>query len=71
MLKRYLGAERFRDGVRRYLAAHRYGNTETTDLWDAIEEAAAGLPIRALMDSSISQGGHPLVTTRGNGPRWS
>ncbi len=62
MLEQYLGTERFREGVRRYLAAHRYGNTETTDLWDAIEEVAEGLPIRALMDSWIFQGGHPLVT---------
>ncbi len=62
MLEQYLGTERFREGVRRYLAAHRYANTETTDLWDAIEEAAEGLPIRALMDSWILQGGHPLVT---------
>ena len=68
MLEQYLGTERFRDGVRRYLAAHRYGNTETTDLWDAIEEAAEGEPIRALMDSWIRQGGHPLVTARAEGP---
>ena len=67
MLEKYLGTERFREGVRRYLAAHRYGNTETTDLWDAIEEAAGGLPIRALMDSWIFQGGHPLVTATSDG----
>jgi puromycin-sensitive aminopeptidase len=68
MLEQYLGTQRFRDGVRRYLAAHRYGNTETTDLWDAIEQAAEGEPIRALMDSWILQGGHPLVTARAEGP---
>jgi puromycin-sensitive aminopeptidase len=67
MLEQYLGTERFRDGVRRYLAAHRYGNTETTDLWDAIEESAEGKPIRELMDSWIRQGGHPLVTARAQG----
>jgi puromycin-sensitive aminopeptidase len=67
MLEQYLGMERFREGVRRYLAAHRYANTETTDLWDAIEDAAEGLPIRALMDSWILQGGHPLVTASGDG----
>ncbi len=67
MLEQYLGTDRFRDGVRRYLAAHRYGNTETTDLWDAIEESAEGRPIRALMDSWIRQGGHPLVTARAQG----
>ena len=32
---------RFRDGVRRYLATHAYGNTENTDLWDAIEDGHA------------------------------
>jgi puromycin-sensitive aminopeptidase len=67
MLEQWLGTDRFRDGVRRYLAAHRYGNTETTDLWDAIEESAEGLPIRALMESWIRQGGHPLVTARAAG----
>ncbi len=61
MLERYLGPERFRDGVRRYLEAHRFGNTETADLWDAIEEAS-GEPVRDIMDSWILQGGFPLVT---------
>ena len=61
MLERYLGAERFRDGVRRYLEAHRFGNTETVDLWDAIEEAS-GEPVRDIMDSWILQGGFPLVS---------
>jgi puromycin-sensitive aminopeptidase len=60
MLERYLGAERFRDGVRRYLEAHRFGNTETADLWDAIEQAS-GEPVRDVMDSWIFQGGFPLV----------
>ena len=62
MLERYLGRERFRSGVRRYLAAHEYANTETTDLWDAIEAEAGGEPIRELMDSWIFQGGYPLVS---------
>jgi len=64
MLERYLGRERFRAGVRRYLAAHKYANTETTDLWDAIEAEAGGEPIRELMDSWIFQGGYPLVRAR-------
>jgi puromycin-sensitive aminopeptidase len=61
MLERYLGAEVFRDGVRRYLGAHAYANTVTADLWDALEEVS-GQPVRAVMDSWILQGGHPLVT---------
>jgi len=65
MLERYLGADRFRDGVRRYLEAHRFGNTETADLWDAIEETS-GEPVRQIMDSWIFQGGFPLVTVGGS-----
>ncbi|MBV9934519.1 MAG: M1 family metallopeptidase [Actinobacteria bacterium] len=60
MLERYLGAEPFRQGIVNYLAKHSYGNTETTDLWDDIEEAT-GEPVRALMDSWIFQGGYPVV----------
>lgn len=62
MVEQYLGTERFRDGVRNYLETHAYGNTETTDLWDAIESVSEGEPVRALLDSWIFQGGHPLVT---------
>ncbi|MGO9557872.1 MAG: M1 family metallopeptidase [Acidimicrobiales bacterium] len=62
MVEQYLGTDRFRDGVRNYLETHAYGNTETTDLWDAIESVSNGEPVRALLDSWIFQGGHPLVT---------
>src|SRR5580700_2934653 len=61
MLEQYLGAEVFRDGVRRYLTEHSYGNTVTADLWDALE-AVSGQPVRAVMDSWILQGGHPVVS---------
>jgi puromycin-sensitive aminopeptidase len=61
MLERYLGAERFRDGIRHYLRTHAYGNTETTDLWDALEEVT-GEPVRRIMDAWIYRGGHPVVT---------
>ena len=60
MLEQYLGEDAFRSGIRRYMAEHQYGNTETTDLWDAIE-AATGEPVRQIMDSWIFQGGHPVV----------
>ncbi|HEX2039380.1 MAG TPA: M1 family metallopeptidase [Acidimicrobiales bacterium] len=60
MLEQYLGPDAFRRGIARYIARHSYGNTETTDLWDALEEAS-GEPARATMDSWILQGGHPVV----------
>ncbi|MGH9244071.1 MAG: M1 family aminopeptidase [Acidimicrobiales bacterium] len=60
MLEQYLGENVMRDGIRHYLATHAYGNTETTDLWDAIEETS-GQPVRRIMDSWIFQGGYPVV----------
>src|SRR5262249_29142810 len=60
MLEQYLGAEEFRDGIRLYLSKHQYGNTETTDLWDALEEST-GEPVRSIMDSWIFQGGYPVI----------
>jgi puromycin-sensitive aminopeptidase len=61
MLEQYLGEEQFRQGVGHYLRTHAYGNTETSDLWDAIEETS-GQPVRRVMDSWIWQPGYPLVT---------
>ncbi len=63
MLEQYLGAERFRDGIRRYLDEHRFANTETHDLWDAIEKATDE-PVRRIMDGWIWQGGYPMVSAR-------
>jgi puromycin-sensitive aminopeptidase len=61
MLEQHIGSEVFRDGVRTYLKTHAYGNTVTSDLWDALEDAS-GAPVRDVMDTFILQGGHPLVT---------
>src|SRR3954453_9546070 len=66
MLEQYLGAERFRQGVSHYLRAHSYGNTDTGDLWDAIEHTS-GEPVRRIMDSWIWQPGYPLVSARSDG----
>jgi puromycin-sensitive aminopeptidase len=66
MLEQYLGADRFRDGIRRYLRAHAYGNTDTHDLWDALEEQT-GEPARRIMDAWIFQGGYPAISMRRDG----
>ena len=71
MLEQFLGETRFRDGIRHYLRTHSYGNTETSDLWDAIEATVeadgGGEPVRALMDSWIWQPGYPLIGARVEG----
>ena len=60
MLEQYLGAEEFRSGITEYLRRHVFGTTETTDLWDALEDVT-GEPVRRIMDNWIFRGGHPLV----------
>ncbi|MEZ7960752.1 MAG: M1 family metallopeptidase [Ilumatobacter sp.] len=61
MLEQYLGEQTFREGVSHYLGLHSYKNTETNDLWDAIE-STSGEPVRRIMDSWIWQPGFPLIT---------
>jgi aminopeptidase N len=61
MLENYLGEAAFRDGIRRYMAAHAYGNTTTADLWQALE-SAAGKPVTGIAASFTEQDGVPLVT---------
>jgi aminopeptidase N len=66
MLEQFIGEDVFRDGIRHYLARNKFGNAETTDLWDAIEHVAPGsFPIRSMMDSWIFRGG-PGAVGRGS-----
>lgn len=60
MLEHYLGADTFRDGVRHYLKTHAYENTDTVDLWDALEKIS-GKPVKAFMAAWIEQAGYPLL----------
>jgi puromycin-sensitive aminopeptidase len=61
MLEQYLGEETFRHGISRYLKEHAYGNTETDDLWAALE-AESGEPVGEIMSGWIYQGGYPQLT---------
>jgi aminopeptidase N len=60
MLEAYLGEGAFRDGIRKYMAAHAYGNTTTADLWQELE-AAAGKPVGQIASTFTEQAGVPLV----------
>ncbi|MBF6567324.1 MAG: M1 family metallopeptidase [Candidatus Binataceae bacterium] len=74
MLEQYLGAQEFRKGIALYLSKHKFGNTETGDLWDALQESSHQ-PVRRLMDSWIFQPGFPIIevakTADGKGLRLS
>ncbi|MBI4328514.1 MAG: M1 family metallopeptidase [Chloroflexi bacterium] len=60
MLEQFLEPDTFRDGLRLYISRHQYGNAQTSDLWQALEEAS-GQPVRAIMDSWVKQTGYPVV----------
>ena len=61
MLERYLGGPTFRQGLSYYLDEHKFANTVTTDLWDALEHVS-GQPLTATMTTWVNQPGHPAVT---------
>jgi aminopeptidase N len=60
MLESYLGTGVFRDGIRKYMADHAYGNTTTGDLWQALE-TASGKPVGAIAGTFTEQAGVPLI----------
>ncbi|MBI4573477.1 MAG: M1 family metallopeptidase [candidate division NC10 bacterium] len=64
MLEQYLGPTVFRDGVRRYLSDHSFGNAEAADLWRALGRVA-NQPIPEIMDGWIFRPGYPMVTIGG------
>ena len=63
MLETFLGEEIFRDGIRRYIAAHKYSNTTTADLWNALSEASKKL-IGEIAAAWTEQPGFPLVRVK-------
>jgi aminopeptidase N len=60
MLEAYVGSDAFREGVRRYMKAHIYGNTVDSDLWSQVQ-AVAGKPVLAIEHDFTRQAGVPLV----------
>jgi puromycin-sensitive aminopeptidase len=60
MLHEYLGPETFRDGLRHYLDKHQYDNTDTVDLWAALE-AISKKPVKEFMTAWTSEAGYPIV----------
>ena len=66
MLEQFIGPDVFREGIHDYLVTHSYANTETRDLWDALERSS-GRPVASIMDTWIDQGGYPLVTVGDDG----
>ena len=60
MVRRLIGEEAFRAGLKSYFEKFAYQNTVGNDLWQELE-AASGQPIVTLMNAWISQSGLPIV----------
>ena len=63
MLENFLGEDVFRQGIRRYMAAHMYSNTTTADLWNALSEAS-GKPVGEIAAGWTEQPGFPVVKVK-------
>jgi hypothetical protein len=61
MLEDFAGPDVWRAGIRRYIAAHKYQNTRTTDLWSAVE-AAGAKGLTTIATDFTTQPGIPLIT---------
>jgi aminopeptidase N len=63
MLESFLDEDVFRQGIRRYMAAHMYSNTKTADLWNALSEAS-GKPVGEIAAGWTEQPGFPVVKVK-------
>ncbi|MEO5587835.1 MAG: M1 family metallopeptidase [Novosphingobium sp.] len=71
MIAAFLGDDKFKAGVRRYMAAHRNGNATSADFFRAMAEAANDPRILPAMQSFTDQQGVPLVTFAGANGRYT
>ncbi|KAG7660768.1 APE2 [[Candida] subhashii] len=60
MISRWLGEDTFIKGVSNYLKKHKWGNTQTSDLWEALAEAS-GKDVVKVMDIWTKNIGFPVV----------
>lgn len=60
MLNRYIGEDTFREGIRRYMRQHAFGNTVDTDLWSIMQQVA-GKPILKIERDFTREPGLPLI----------
>lgn len=60
MLHEYLGKDSFKEGLRHYLKRHAYGNTDTIDLWQALEEVSKR-PVKNFMQAWTKKSGFPIL----------
>lgn len=60
MISRWLGEDVFIKGVSNYLKKHKWGNTKTSDLWEALSDVS-GQDVVKVMDIWTKNVGFPIV----------
>lgn len=63
MARALVGDDALRKGLKNYFAAHQYNNATGADLWNALG-TAAGMDVKAVMNSWLEQPGYPVVTAK-------
>ena len=71
MIAAFMGDTKFRDGVRGYMAAHRYGNASSAEFFAAMAQASGNPRILPAMQSFTDQQGVPLLTFSGANGRYT
>src|SRR6516225_845329 len=63
MLESFLGEDVFRDGIQQYIDSHKYSNTTTADLWNALSEASNN-SVGEIAAGWTEQPGFPVVNVK-------
>ncbi len=69
MLEKFIGEDKFADGVRSYLRENSFSNATMEDLWKSLEKAS-GMPVQDIMNAWVTKSGHPLITVREKGEKF-
>ncbi len=71
MIAGFMGDDKFRNGVRQYMAAHRYGNATSAQFFEAMAQVAGDPRILPAMQSFTDQQGVPLLTFSGSNGHYT
>ncbi|EMC91137.1 hypothetical protein BAUCODRAFT_39278 [Baudoinia panamericana UAMH 10762] len=63
MISKHLGEDVFMEGIRRYIKKHAYGNTTTTDLWEALSDAS-GQDVVRVAELWTKRIGYPVLSVK-------
>ncbi|RWS22265.1 hypothetical protein B4U80_00248, partial [Leptotrombidium deliense] len=66
MIKHFVGKEKFRKSLKRYIRKNQYANTETNDILKSFDEVS-GKRITQMMSAWLNKKGYPVIKVEENG----